>query len=130
MLEYPQVVLDFMNRDHAEFVALRGKLLELLEAQAPAEKVDTALDELHEHTRRHFAEEERMMKEVAFPPYPVHRSEHLTVLADMADHMEKWRTERDAAALREWLEKPVGEWLVNHINTMDLVTAGFIKMNQ
>ncbi len=58
MLDYPQVALDFMNRDHAEFVALRDKLLDLLSVQIPEDKVDTLLDELLEHTRHHFAEEE------------------------------------------------------------------------
>ena len=46
MLEYPQVALDFMNRDHADFVALREQLLDLLSAQAHDSKVDNLLDEL------------------------------------------------------------------------------------
>jgi hypothetical protein len=29
MLDYPQIALDFMNRDHAEFVAMRSKLLRM-----------------------------------------------------------------------------------------------------
>jgi hemerythrin len=130
MLNYPQVALDFMNRDHAEFIAMRSRLLALLDVQAPEAGVDTLLDELLQHTRHHFAEEERLMQQTHFPPYAMHKAEHDHVLADMAARIERWKQERDAAALRTWLEKAVGDWFVTHVSTMDLVTAGFIDKKQ
>jgi len=130
MLDYPQVALDFMNRDHAEFVVLRDKLLRLLSAPTPDAGVDTLFDELLEHTRRHFAEEERLMLETRFPPYPMHKGEHDNVLADMEMKRGCWRQDRDAAALKGWLERDVGDWFVNHVGSMDLVTAGFIEMKR
>ncbi len=130
MLEYPHVALDFMNRDHAEFAALRGRLLDLLSAPSPAAEVDGLLDELLSHTRHHFAEEERLMRETGFPPYAMHKGEHDRVLADMAVRIERWKQGGDAAELREWLDRAVGDWFVNHVNSMDFVTAGFIAMRQ
>lgn len=116
-----------MNRDHAEFVAMRGQLLKLISAQAPENDVDTLLDELLIHTREHFAEEERLMQETRFPPYAAHKNEHDQVLADMSAHIGRWKQERDVVALRDWLDKIVGDWFVTHVGTMDLVTAGFIN---
>ena len=130
MPDYPQVALEFMNLDHAEFVALRDKLLVLLQAQTPGNEADSLLDELFEHTSDHFAEEERLMLEYCFPPYPVHKSEHDQVLADIAAQIERWKYGRDAAATRDWLDKAVGNWLITHVTTMDFVTAGFIEMKQ
>jgi hemerythrin len=127
MLNYPQVALEFMNRDHAEFVAMRSQLLGLISAQAQETDVDTLLDELLIHTRRHFAEEERLMQETRFPPYAMHKSEHDHVLADMSAHIERWKQGRDVTALQVWLDKDVGAWFVTHVGTMDFVTAGFIK---
>jgi len=127
MQDYPQVALDFMNHDHAEFVALRDKLLGLLSYPAPNAGVGTLLDELLEHTRHHFAEEERLMQESHFPPYPMHKGEHDRVLADMAAKIESWKQVQDTAALRQWLDRNVGDWFVNHVSTMDLITAHFIK---
>lgn len=127
MLDYPQVALDFMNRDHAEFVGLRAQLLELLATTTPDARVDKLLADLLEHTSHHFAEEERLMQEVRFPPYAMHKGEHDKVLADMAAKVECWKQGHDAAALKEWLERDVGDWFVNHVSTMDFVTAGFIK---
>ncbi|TNC97297.1 MAG: hypothetical protein FD121_888 [Gallionellaceae bacterium] len=126
MLNYPQVALDFMNRDHAEFISLREKLLSLLTSGSPNDEVDTSLNELFDHTQHHFAEEERLMHEVSFPPFPVHKGEHDAVLADMAARVTRWKQDRDMDALREWLDKNVGDWFVNHVSTMDFVTARFI----
>jgi hemerythrin len=129
-MDYPQVALDFMNRDHAEFVALRGKLLLLLTSKSPEQEVDDSLDDLLDHTRHHFGEEERMMREVNFPPLPMHKGEHEAVLADMSARVISWKRNRDAGALREWLDKNVGDWFVNHVSTMDFVTARFIAAQQ
>lgn len=125
-MDYPQVALTFMNRDHAEFVALRDSLLGQLDTHSPAAAVDASLDELLSHTRHHFAEEERLMREVNFPPFPVHKGEHDAVLKDMETRIEDWKQDRDAERLRAWLYKDVGAWFVNHVSTMDFVTARFI----
>jgi hemerythrin len=130
MLNYPQVALDFMNRDHAAFITLRSQLLSLLSATTPAAEVDTLLDELLAHTRHHFAEEEQLMQEVRFTPYPMHKGEHDNVLADMAAKIEDWKKGRDNATICLWLDKTVGDWFVNHVSSMDFVTAGFIAARQ
>jgi hemerythrin len=126
-MDYPQVALDFMNRDHAEFVALREKLLSILASGSPNDTVDTSLNELLDHTQHHFAEEERLMHEVNFPPFPMHKGEHDAVLADMSARVTSWKQDRDAKSLREWLDKNVGDWFVNHVSSMDFVTARFIS---
>lgn len=122
----PQVALDFMNRDHAEFALLRAKLLELLAATAPVDRLQGALDELVEHTRRHFAAEEQAMREAGFPVYAVHKADHEGVLGEMATRAERWKQGRDNEALRDWIERDVGDWFLAHISSMDFVTARFI----
>lgn len=126
MLNYPQVALAFMNRDHAEFVAMHAGLLRLLDTAPTAANVDEALHTLHSHTRHHFAEEERLMLSTHFPPYRMHQSEHMRVLADMEARRTAWLNTHDALALKQWLQKDVATWFVNHVSTMDLVTAQFI----
>lgn len=122
----PLLALDFMNRDHAEFVVLRDKLLDLLAARASVAQLQGALDELAEHTRQHFAAEEQAMQQAGFPVYAVHKADHDTVLADMAARVKSWSLDRDDEALRAWLDHDVGEWFMNHVSSMDFVTAKFI----
>jgi hemerythrin len=124
---YPQVALDFMNRDHAEFAALRQKLLDLLAGEVSTPTVDGALAELGEHTRRHFSDEEQVMRETGFPVYEIHTGEHDRVLAEITMQVERWMQGRDAPALRDWLDRAVGTWLVEHVSSMDFVTAAFAE---
>lgn len=126
MLDYPQVALEFMNHDHAEFIELREKLLTALAQPSNPDEIDALLFQLLDHTRTHFGEEERQMQLAQFPPYPMHKGEHDRVLADMESRVAQWRQSRDAAALRDWLDVAVGDWFVNHVSMMDFVTARFI----
>ncbi len=126
MLTYPQVALDFMNHDHAEFIELREQLLTALSSEANTTETETLAKQLLEHTRIHFAEEERQMQEAQFPPYPMHKGEHDRVLADMEARVAQWQQDHDAKALHDWLETAVAEWFVSHVNTMDFITARFI----
>lgn len=104
---------------------LREKPLDQIAAGA-ADGIDGLLDEPRRHTIRHFADEEAAMREAGFPVYAVHKGEHDAALADMAARIERRRSERGIAALRDWIDAAVGEWFVNHANSMTLVAAGFI----
>lgn len=125
-MNYPQVALEFMNRDHAEFVALLQKILDALSNSDKLVQVDALLDELLAHTHRHFAEEEREMRATGFPPYLMHQGEHGRVLGAMAAKISEWHAGHDRTALKAWLEGPVSDWFVNHVSTMDTMTARYI----
>jgi len=101
-----------------------------LAQQAAHAEVDALLAQLLEHTRHHFGEEERMMQEAQFPPYPMHKMEHDRVLEDMQHRVAQWQQQRDAAALKNYLENTLIDWFVNHVGMMDFVTARFIAGRQ
>ena len=127
MLEYSKVALDFMNRDHAKFVSLCEKLIATLHDAPNPSAIDLLLDQLAEHTRHHFAEEEHQMQATQFPAYHMHKGEHDRVLSALQEHIKLWRQDRDAARLRGIVEHTLNGWFVNHVNSMDFVTANFIK---
>lgn len=129
MLEYSKVALDFMNRDHAEFVALCEKLIATLKDTPEPNAVDQQLTQLAEHTRHHFAEEERQMQATQFPPYRMHKGEHDRVLNALEEHIAQWRQDRDAAQLRAVIERTLNGWFVNQVNSMDFVTTNWLRPN-
>jgi hemerythrin len=119
-----------MNRDHAAFAEAWRALVAMVDAQAAAPAITNALDELIAHTREHFAEEEQWMQRHGFPPYPVHRAEHERVLADMAAEAAAWHQGGNTAELLTWLTAGVAPWFLDHLRTMDFVTAQFIAAQQ
>src|SRR6266542_2702053 len=106
----PDLPIPFMNEDHVREVALVNDLEAALAV----------------HTREHFLREEAMMREARFPAYPAHKGEHDRVLAEMDAEARAFRARGDAARLSRYLGESLPAWYVNHVRTMDVVTASFV----
>jgi len=122
----PKVAVDFMNNDHHEAVELINTLLADIEAK-DADKVTQGLQDFLQHNTEHFAREEEQMIRINFPPYGCHKGEHERVLAELQAEIQHWQEEQDFNHLHHYLSETVVNWLVNHVNTMDSVTAMFIQ---
>lgn len=118
------LVLDkgVMDDTHREFIELLNRL-----ADAPDESLLGVLDEFIRHTEEHFAQEQRWMEDMAFPPLACHAREHDGVL-------ETAREVRRRVAAGETrfglvLARAVAEWFANHAASMDHVLALYMKEN-
>ena len=123
----PQVAVGFMNEEHREEARLLNAVTAALTAMlgGPGEpaRVTRAWLALEQHTRAHFAREERAMVQVGFPPFEVHKAEHELVLAAMEGELQAFEQDGDAARLARYVESAMQDWLRRHIETMDFVTA-------
>jgi len=126
--DVPKLGVEFMDRDHADFVALVDEVRELLQSPSEdrVEALDHAVRSILKHSEEHFAREEEAMVAVGFPPYPVHKAEHERVLNRLRQILEQWQTSRDGALLTEFVEGELLDWFDQHLKTMDRVTAAFI----
>ena len=88
--------------------------------------LSNAIDSLFEHTLEHFRNEEILMKEVNFPVYSMHKTEHDRVLNEFQFIALDWRNQKDNEILRRYFTEDVPAWLSQHIASMDTVTAQFI----
>ena len=126
----PQVEVAFMNADHREEARLLNALTEALaalrEGRGGQGEVTRRWAALLQHTREHFAREERAMEETQFPPLEIHRAEHELVLSAMEAEAHAFDEGGDAARLARYVERAMPAWLLRHIETMDLVTARFL----
>lgn len=126
----PQVPLDFINADHREEGRLLNDLSDALDAldagRGDAAAVAARLAALRDHTAAHFGREDDAMRRTLFPAFPIHHAEHVRVLTELDDEARRFAETGDAARLRAWVLGDVPAWFVNHIETMDLVTARFV----
>jgi hemerythrin len=128
--QVPALPLEFMNADHAEEVRLLEDLGVALDAHRQGGEAHPVLERLAllaVHTREHFLREEQVMREAGFPAYPVHKAEHDRVLAEMDQEARRFREAGDAARLWSYLFEVVPAWFVQHIRTMDSITARFVS---
>ncbi|NVJ52046.1 MAG: hemerythrin family protein [Campylobacteraceae bacterium] len=131
--DLPLVAEEFMNDVHYEDVDiindLYEKLLNYMETETKENKIIVidAFQEWYDHTVSHFKGEEDKMLELNFPPYMMHKSEHERCLEQMRQVLDYFIKNNDKEFLKSYLETDLLNWLINHIQTMDTVTAMFFK---
>ncbi len=129
----PTVALDVMNAVHDEEIRLLNELDVLIGKREAGEDVDAELgaliSEFLNHVEYHFSNEERMMREAGVPVYPIHKSEHDRVRAEMQSFCADWRSEEGFAAFSYYIRQTLPEWFSGHVSTMDTVTALILSQN-
>lgn len=124
--QLPMVAMPSMNDTHLEDVILINQL----SAAANSKNIAATkifLEELVEHTIGHFEGEEAMMREHNFPPYPIHKQEHDRVLKELRNVTRIFSEgEGDFSLVTSYVDGSLIPWLINHIETLDTVTAMFL----
>lgn len=129
----PLVDIDFMNKTHFEDVDLINKLYENIEefekenSTINFDGIKTSYINWLNHTIQHFATEEEEMEKKGFFAYPFHKDEHDANIEDMRAVWSNFETSKNISELKNYLEYDVVNWLINHIKSMDTVTARFFK---
>ncbi len=109
-----------MDTTHQEFVALLGTLEAVLDG--PVAPIDSAMEDLLEHTEAHFAQEERWMQALGFASGNCHAFQHAHVLQVLREVASLWRTEGDLAVVRQFAGE-LAKWFPVHAQTMDAALA-------
>lgn len=129
----PMVAMEFMNEVHKEDIDIINELYGLIveyeknSNHKNKEFIDRKYEEWFKHTMSHFEGEEKLMLEKGFPPYHVHKGEHDKVLLHMDDIYKQWQKSGNIQLLKNFIANYLPQWLTQHIQTMDTVTAMFFK---
>lgn len=129
---FVKVDLDFMNSEHEIAFNDANELERLLvvarkDVTLVCDQINTCLAAMLADTERHFAHENRSMDEHDFPAKVRHQTEHQRVLDWMREEIGIWSEQGDLQRLEKFGCEDFPRWLVNHIVTMDTVTASFIN---
>ncbi len=129
--EIPRVALERMNRVHEEEIKILNQLYEAIEefqeGTGSLEEIDRKFEEFFQDVLKHFSSEQEMMEQYNFFAYPMHRGEHDMVLGQLHSLKKKWEKEKNPELIKSYIEKEFLPWLMNHIQTMDTVTAHFLS---
>ena len=111
--------LGFQDEDHEKAVELMSALQECTDEELP-----DLFEQLFAHTKEHLERENELMERIGFFATPMHKGEHERVLAEMQDFKEKL-VNGDIAAVRLYVRETVPNWFLDHLNSMDTITAQF-----
>jgi hemerythrin-like metal-binding protein len=90
------------------------------------ETVRDAMAAFEDHARRHFEQEDRWMRETAFPPRDCHIDEHAAVLASTVEVREAIEQGHAGAALARDLAQHLLDWFPGHADYLDAALAAWM----
>jgi hemerythrin len=128
--DLPLVDMDFMNNTHKEELVLINTIVQNIndyENIKNTNLINKNYQAWKEHTIKHFEAEEIMMLEKKFPPYLMHKGIHDIELKKIDFIFNEWKDTNDINILKNYFENELPKWLINHIETMDTITARFFK---
>lgn len=113
-----------MDATHEEFAGLVAAAGSASDAEFPQ-----LLEILAEHTRTHFANESRLMRDCGFPALAEHEGEHQRVLGEVAQ-MQRAAAQGRLRLARLYVTQGLPEWFRNHLATMDAALAACLRKRQ
>ncbi|QSZ40771.1 hypothetical protein GJV85_01100 [Sulfurimonas aquatica] len=125
----PMVETASMNDTHFDTILLINKLSTAVDAK-DINSISELFIELIEHTEQHCKNEEEMMIEKKFPPYPAHKEEHDLALDDMRNAALKFTETKDIDAVKKYVDLNLAPWFLQHTETMDAVTSMFLENSE
>ncbi len=115
-----------MNDTHLEEMLIINRL-DLAVKNNDIEAVSQILKELLDHTSTHFFDEEDMMKDVGYPAYQTHKSEHDRHLKELAHLIKYFDERRDTKAIAAYVDGNLISWMIDHVQTMDTMAAMYLQ---
>lgn len=110
-----------LDASHREFLALAQHV-----TAATGTELAPAMNQLFQHTKDHFTNEESWMQSLDHSLLKEHRAEHQRILGDMERFYQRAEAGRGAMA-RAWVSDNLMEWFSAHTHTMDSALAADIR---
>ncbi len=104
-----------MDLQHKRLVTLLNSLHDAMKEGKAV--VDSVLSQLVDYTKKHFAEEEKLMAANGFPALESHKKEHASLTAQLMDFQQQFSEGK--VSLTQDLLQFLTQWLGGHIRGMD-----------
>src|SRR5512141_386081 len=113
-----------MDTEHRELAQLFNRLRDAVDSGAGKAACAEVLDGIIGHAQAHFALEQQLMAQHAFPKAEQHAAEHAMLLRQARDYRDSFDV--DTAAARAAAMKFPEVWLAYHILFSDKELAAFL----
>jgi hemerythrin len=114
-----------LDNQHKKLIAIINRLLENPEALISSQTIADVLSELTHYVDKHFEYEERLLADIGYPCYEVHRDQHLQYHEQIAEILMKAAFEklRGISELLHLLQ----HWWIDHILLEDMKYKPFLE---
>lgn len=117
--------IDLIDQQHKVLFRLIDQLARAIQDEISEAELQTIFAELHNYTLTHFATEERLMAQYAYPADQDHRANHQTLENSLEQLVERARNGEPLVSIQTM--NFLRLWLYNHIDGTDRQFADFLK---
>lgn len=117
--------IDLIDQQHQVLFRLIDQLARAIQDEISEAELQTIFAELHKYTLTHFATEERLMAQYAYPADQDHRGNHQTLENSLEQLVERANNGEPLVSIQTM--NFLRLWLYNHIDGTDRQFADFLK---
>ena len=112
-----RIGVDVIDEQHKEFIEILGELLVACEGPRVEEDIKKLIERLQDYANKHFAFEERYMREFGYEEVENHTKEHFLFKQRIQDIKEKY--EKGDHILQYDIFDLMQSWLKDHVTGED-----------
>jgi len=124
------VGIDLIDEQHQKWIEHYNNAVEAILAKQEVAQITRTLGFLSEYTETHFATEEQAMADSGYPELKEHQAKHNDLRKTVSDMIEEFIEEGSTDILAASVETFLGNWLIKHIQEVDMRFAAFAQRNQ
>lgn len=121
------VGIDLVDEQHQTWIGHFNTLADAVQSGEGAGQIASLLGFLIDFTEVHFAAEEKHMVTTGYPGLEDHRVHHEELKRTLADLVQDFEEEGATQILADAMETFLGNWLVNHIENVDMKFGAYTK---
>lgn len=122
--------VEHVDNEHKELFKMVSHLMQGSKKDNFKEETDKALDFLGKYVVKHFANEEKLMKEVNYPNTLEHTEIHAKFVITFQNLRKKFDDSNGSITVATEIKYAAMSWLVNHIKVIDQRLTDYVKANK
>ena len=116
-----------IDGQHKRLFQLADQMHAAMTAGKGKDILSKTLSDLVDYTKRHFADEERLMQKCNYPDYPHHKEIHDKLTAKVVAFQKEFSAGHTAMSIQ--LMQFLKDWLQHHIGETDRKVAAYIRQH-
>lgn len=122
-----EIGIEVIDEQHQEWFRRAEELFEAGKERRAKEVIGELLEFLDQYTKKHFANEERYMREIDYPGYAAQKEAHESFIERLAQLRRDYDGSGGSVTVIINANKIVIEWLIGHISRMDRQIANYVR---
>jgi hemerythrin len=119
-----------IDNQHKQWIQYYNDTREAVASQKNRTQISKTLGFLVDYTETHFSTEEKFMSGGSYPDLPDHRAKHDELRCALAGLVNDFEEEGITARLTESVNTFLGNWLIQHIQEVDVKFGAFVRENK